>query len=143
MYGYFFYIRFTKGSFAPMKICIYYQLKPVIYCSTIYCETYTYFTLSFFHNCRSKNWPKSVVKETFVNQFLQGLFRNVENSPECLNNRIFKKSLKQEKCHKKLPNELRVIRRTCKIVVANEVFVLTIEFVVTNITILWNVRHFF
>lgn len=62
-----------------------------------------------------------------------------------MNNRIFKKSFRQEKCFKKIPNKLRVILRTCKIVFANKVFVLTIEFVVTNtgITILWNVRHFF
>lgn len=118
MYGYFFfYICFTKGSLAPMK-CIYYQLKPVIYCRTIYCETYIYFTQSFYiwiiNSCRSKNWPKSVVKETFVNQFLQGLFRNSENSPKCFNNRIFTKSFRQEKCLKKLPNELRVIYCICE-----------------------------
>lgn len=56
----------------------------------------------------------------------------MENSPKCLNNRIFKKSFRQEKCFKKIPNKLRVILRTCKIVFANKVFVLTIEFVGTN-----------
>lgn len=46
------------------------------------------------------------------------------NSPECLNNRIFKKSFRQIQC---LPNELRVILRTRKIVFANKVFLFTIE----------------
>lgn len=64
----------------------------------------------------SINWLKPIVKETLINQFLQDWFRNVENSPKCLNYRIFKKSFGQEIYLKKLPNDLRVLFtkfRTC------------------------------
>lgn len=64
----------------------------------------------------SINWLKSIVKDTLINQFLQDWFRNVENSPKCLNYKIFKKGFGQDIYLTKLPNDLRVLFtkfRTC------------------------------
>lgn len=64
----------------------------------------------------SYNWLKSIVKEILQNQFVQDWRSIVDNSPKCINYRIFKTNLNLEKYLLILPTDLRITftkLRTC------------------------------
>lgn len=103
----------------------------VSYCYTVHFHEYKqYVNLSFFYlppiavvflklqekvtlgnqticTC-SYNWLKSIVKEILQNQFVQDWRSIVDNSPKCINYRIFKTNLNLEKYLLILPTDLRI-----------------------------------